>query len=179
MVLFVLGKLVLQKRMCIHPLGLDVWFLVRPFAYFHTSCVRTAKALERLHGCASSPEPSLVACVISTKISWAGSVDIINTLFTCISICFTDLNILSFAVFSEVHHINKKLFLLRCWHYHKHSLYLLVKYEPHHEKTSLCHMRTKKGADQPAHLRSLIRAFVVRCLDNIIHLLAIAEISRP
>ena len=25
-----------------------------------------------------------------------------------------------------------------------------------------------KGADQPAHLRSLINAFVVRCLDSII-----------
>ena len=35
-----------------------------------------------------------------------------------------------------------------------------------------------KGADQPAHPRSLISTFVVRCLDNIIPLLAIAEISR-
>ena len=37
-----------------------------------------------------------------------------------------------------------------------------------------------KSADQPAHPRSLIRAFVVRCLDSIIRvpLLAIAEISR-
>ena len=36
-----------------------------------------------------------------------------------------------------------------------------------------------RGADQPAHLRSLISAFVVRCLDSVISLLAIAEISRP
>ena len=36
-----------------------------------------------------------------------------------------------------------------------------------------------KGADQPAHPGSLISAFVVRCLDSIIPLLAIAEISRP
>ena len=35
-----------------------------------------------------------------------------------------------------------------------------------------------KGADQPAHPRSLISAFVVRCLDSIIPLLATAEISR-
>ena len=35
-----------------------------------------------------------------------------------------------------------------------------------------------KGADQPAQPRSLISAFVVRCLDSIITLLAIAEISR-
>ena len=34
-----------------------------------------------------------------------------------------------------------------------------------------------KGTDQPAHSRSLISTFVVRCLDGIIPLLAIAEIS--
>ena len=36
-----------------------------------------------------------------------------------------------------------------------------------------------KGADQPAHPRSLISAFVVRWLDSIIPLLATAEIARP
>ena len=35
-----------------------------------------------------------------------------------------------------------------------------------------------KVADQPAHPHSLISAFVVHCLDSIIPLLAIAEISR-
>ena len=35
-----------------------------------------------------------------------------------------------------------------------------------------------KGADQPVHLRSLISTFVVRCLNSIIHLLAISEISK-
>ena len=52
-------KLILQTRMCSHAVGLDVWFFVRPFVNFHTSCVRTAKAL--------------VAYVINTTISWAGS----------------------------------------------------------------------------------------------------------
>ena len=33
-----------------------------------------------------------------------------------------------------------------------------------------------KGADQPAHLSSLISAFVVRCLDSIISLVSISEI---
>ena len=70
---FVLRKLILQLRMCSHPVGLDVWFLVGPSVYFHSSCVRTMKALARLRGCASSPEPSLVAYVISTIISCAGS----------------------------------------------------------------------------------------------------------
>ena len=34
-----------------------------------------------------------------------------------------------------------------------------------------------KGADQLAHPRSLISAFVVRCLDGIIRLVSISEIS--
>ena len=34
-----------------HPVGLDVWFLVGPFVYFHTLCVQTAKALAKLRGC--------------------------------------------------------------------------------------------------------------------------------
>ena len=35
-----------------------------------------------------------------------------------------------------------------------------------------------KGADQPAHPCSLISAFVVRCMDSIMCILAITEISR-
>ena len=73
MVFFVIRKLILQTRKGNHPMGLDVWFLVGPFVYFHTSCVRTAKALARLRGCAGSSEPSMVAYVISTIISWTGS----------------------------------------------------------------------------------------------------------
>ena len=73
MVLFVLCKLILQRRMRSHPVGPDVWFLVGLFVYFHTSCLWTAKALVRLRRCAGSPEPSLVACVISTINSRAGS----------------------------------------------------------------------------------------------------------
>ena len=34
-----------------------------------------------------------------------------------------------------------------------------------------------KGADQPAHPRSLISAFVIRCLDSIMPLVSISEIS--
>ena len=83
MVLFVLHKLILQTRMRSQPVGLDVGFLVGPFIYFHTSCVRTAKALVRLRGCAGSPEPSLVAYVISTIISWAGSFDVVHQRCTC------------------------------------------------------------------------------------------------
>ena len=63
------------KRACaaIQRAGLDVWFCGRtlpllPSVYFHISCMRTAKALARLRGCAGSPEPLLVAYVISTII---------------------------------------------------------------------------------------------------------------
>ena len=89
MELFVLRKLILQTRMRSHPVVLDIWFLVGPFVYFHTSCVRTAKALARLCGCTGSPKPSLVAYVISTTISWAGSVIIISlvNLFCLLAYC--------------------------------------------------------------------------------------------
>ena len=75
MVLFILRKVILQTHIRSHPVGLDVWCLVGPFLHFHTSYMRTAKALARLCGCAGSPELSPVACVIRTIISWAGSFD--------------------------------------------------------------------------------------------------------
>ena len=40
---------ILQTCMLSHPAGLDVGFLVGHFVYFPTSCVRTARALARLH----------------------------------------------------------------------------------------------------------------------------------
>ena len=40
--------------------------------------------------------------------------------------------------------------------------------ESDHEKTCLMPYAYNKDADQPAHPRSLIRAFVVRCLNSII-----------
>ena len=42
--------------------------------------------------------------------------------------------------------------------------------EPGHEKMCLMSYANNKGTDQPAHPRSLIRAFVVHCLDSIISL---------
>ena len=83
MVLFVLRKLIFQTCMHSHPVGLDVWFLVGPFVYFYTSCVQTAKALARLRRCAGSPELLLVAYVVSTIISWAGSFVVMNAQECC------------------------------------------------------------------------------------------------
>ena len=55
---------------------------------------------------------------------------------------------------------------------------VILLFEPGHEKTCLMSYANNKGADQPAHSRSLISAFIVRCLDSIISLDSIAEISR-
>ena len=46
---------------------------IGPLVYCHTLSVRTATTLARLRECAGSPEPSLVAYLISSIISWAGS----------------------------------------------------------------------------------------------------------
>ena len=51
-------------------------------------------------------------------------------------------------------------------------------YEPGHEKMCLMSFANNKGAGQLAHLRSLISAYVVHCLDSVISLDSIAEISR-
>ena len=51
-------------------------------------------------------------------------------------------------------------------------------YEPRHEKTWFNHNANNKGADQPAHPRSLISTFVVHYLDSIIPILAKSKFSR-
>ena len=50
-------------------------------------------------------------------------------------------------------------------------------YEPGHEKICLMPYANNKGADQPAHPRSLISAFVVRCLDRVMSLVSVTKIS--
>ena len=77
MALFVLRKFILQTRMCSHPVGLDVWFYVD---HFSSSILHVCEQRRLWRDCADtqairavSPEPSLVAYVISTLISWAGS----------------------------------------------------------------------------------------------------------
>ena len=53
-----------------------------------------------------------------------------------------------------------------------------IVHELSHEKTCLIPYANKKGADQPALPRNLISAFVVHCLDSIISLDSIGEVSR-
>ena len=49
--------------------------------------------------------------------------------------------------------------------------------EPGHEKMCLMPYANNKGADQPAHPCSLISAFIVHCLDSIIHV-SLVSISK-
>ena len=51
---------------------------------------------------------------------------------------------------------------------------MILRVEPGDEKMCLMSYANNKGADQPAHPRSLISAFVVRCLDSMISLDSIA-----
>ena len=50
--------------------------------------------------------------------------------------------------------------------------------EPGHEKMCLMPYANNKDADQPAHPRSLISAFIVCCQDRMVPLVCISEISR-
>ena len=48
--------------------------------------------------------------------------------------------------------------------------------EPRHEKTGFFAYANNKDADQPAHPRSLISVFVIRCLDSIMPLVSVYKI---
>ena len=75
MVLFVLRKRILQTSMRSHPVGLDVWFWSEPSStsLLHV-CEHRRLWWDCADVCAGSPEPLLVvAYVIRTIISWAGS----------------------------------------------------------------------------------------------------------
>ena len=52
-----------------------------------------------------------------------------------------------------------------------------ILFEQGHEKTCLMSYANNKGADQPAHPRSLISAFVVHCLDSVMYLVSVTKIS--
>ena len=55
-----------------HPAGPGIWLSVWRFLLTHYLYERAAEVLARLRGCAGSPEPSLLACAISTKFAWRG-----------------------------------------------------------------------------------------------------------
>ena len=55
-----------------HSQGPGIWLSVWRFLLTHCLYERAAEVLARLRGCAGSPEPSLLAKVISTKFAWRG-----------------------------------------------------------------------------------------------------------
>ena len=54
---------------------------------------------------------------------------------------------------------------------------IFLQFGPRREKTCLRGFANNKGADQPAHTRSLISTFVIGYLESIISRLASSEIS--
>ena len=162
-VLFVLHKPILQTSIRSHPVGLDVLFLVAPFVHFHTLCVRTAKALVRLCVCAGLPELSLVAYVISTIISWAGSFDkhqqpLLKTITSEHSslelslVCPTSLH-----TSSSNSGVIQWYFLLSESSTTTICFYLLTIHEPRHENTCLPEFPTRSDSNWPAQLQKLAR----------------------
>ena len=56
------------------------------------------------------------------------------------------------------------------------TYYCVVEYGPECNKTCLLRFANNKDTDQPAHMRSLISAFVIRSLESITSKLATSEI---
>ena len=63
-------------------------------------------------------------------------------------------------------------------YYYFSHICLVSPYGPGHAKICLMPCANNKGADQPAHPRSLISTFIVRCLDSSICILALSKVSR-
>ena len=57
-------------------------------------------------------------------------------------------------------------------------LILLITVVPGHAKMCLMTYANNKGADQPAHPRSLISTFIVRCFDSMTCILALSKVLR-
>ena len=57
------------------------------------------------------------------------------------------------------------------------NVYRSKLFEPGHEKMCLMPYANNEGADHSAHPRSLISAFVVRCLDSVMSLVSVTKIS--
>ena len=81
---------------------------------------------------------------------------------------FYNYNVSSFRQTYIKRHVIKKHYITACNIRH-------IIHEPGHERMCLMSYTNNKGADQPTHPHS---AFVIHCLDSIISLDSIAEISR-
>ena len=66
-----------------------------------------------------------------------------------------------------------------CFPHISHNIFFGASNGPGHAKMCLMPYANNKGADQPAHPRSLISTLVcVRCLDSLICILTISKLSR-
>ena len=63
-------------------------------------------------------------------------------------------------------------------HRHSHTTTVISPYNLGQIMRKFVLYANNKGADQPAHPRSLISTFVIRCLDSMICILAISKVSR-
>ena len=165
MALFVLLKFPLQTSMRSHPVGLDVWFLVGPFVYFHTSCVRR---------CASSSEPSLVAYISTISHELAHFRSCWYFTYYRPSSCIVlngPLYDKSHKTMSRSHNIG--FFVCVFFFFFNSSTFWLVSlnliWATSWENLFKSYANNKSAA-QPAHLRRLISAFVICCLGSIIAL---------
>ena len=64
-------KVLLLTPILTYQAGLEIKMLTPVLINMHPLSMRVAKTLARLHGCAGSPEPWLLANAISTKITRA------------------------------------------------------------------------------------------------------------
>ena len=136
--------------------------LVGPLVYFHTSCVRTAKALARLRECAGSPEPSLVANPKRTIFSWAGAFVFcfsiawwwgmeFSRLLASLCVCAT-----SVGCREKTDHGTDFLILRNQWDHCNHdfcSRTASIIFKPPHDKTN--EMACAPSEDHPPSLISL------------------------
>ena len=137
MVLFVLCKLVLQTSMRSHPVGLDVWIFgqtLRLLPYF--MCANSEG------GCADSPEPSLVAYVISTIISWAGSNDVVYYDMNWIKILTVRVTITGALFYAQVYKV-MGMFLVVEMCFHKYIIHLFFQTFRNRTKIYLCEISLK------------------------------------
>ena len=66
---------------------------------------------------------------------------------------------------------------MRAFHENPNCIHTELTFGPRREKTCLRGFANNTGADQPAHPRSLISAFVICVLESTISTLATSEIS--
>ena len=152
-----------------HSEGPGTWLSVWRFLLIHCLYKRAAKVLARLRGCAGSPEPSLLAQAISTKFAWRGPIVltciICGLIFWAVTVikfisqmCLTNYIVILICDLSAIlcsnlkHYFDKYSMLFTNKIFTSIFKYDLSSwFEPRHEKTCFCPMRTKVQISLPIH----------------------------